>query len=117
MPQSSGGFRTGRRKKSKNVELAKELRRRRIRGRNFEYRVRGWYIGQGYYVRRAYASAFPDLLVAGQGEAFFVEVKTKLNYFSKDEEARMWDLWHRFKVPGYVAYKDDNRKIQTVKIT
>jgi Holliday junction resolvase len=100
-----------------NVELAKELRRRRIRGRNFEYRVRGWLIGQGYYVRRAYASAFPDLLVARDNKAFFVEVKTKLKYFSKTEKQRFDQLYKNHLIPGFVAYKDDKRKIRMVKIT
>ena len=100
--------------KTINKELGKELTRRRIRGRNFEYRVLNHFRKQGYYVRRAYASAFPDLLVARNNVAFFVEVKTNLKYFSRKEKERFAELHTKHGLQGLVAYKDEKHKIRLI---
>ena len=60
------------------------------------------------------SSAFPDLLVARDGTAFFVEVKLKLKYLSKRELNEFYRLYKAHGVKGFVAYNDDKHKIRVI---
>lgn len=63
---------------------------------------------------RHYASAFPDLMVAKDGKAFFVECKLNLKYFSKKEQERFRELFKKHGLQGFVAYNDEKHKIRVI---
>ena len=96
--------------------------RARLKGDNFERRVKKHLQSSDNYVIRQSASAFPDLVVISKKGVLFIECKVA-KYISKDEKEaliklkELGDVCIAYNKKGKICFCDINYKPKDINIS